>query len=439
MNPREAEGELDPSIRIRAPMSCEGVGTLDSAEDLATGERLAIRWLPLETSGESAVRALESLPSHRLLPRLRQTGQVGSAAFAAISCPDAPALASLLDAPLSPTDLCALGAEVAEALALLHESGVAHGELSADSLLILGPGQALLWDLPLVVAHRHTDRRSEERALGQLTRLAPYLSPERAQGMSATAAGDVYSLATLLCFAGGTPLPASPTTLMVVHQVANGRWRPAIPSELPAAVRVLLARMLSPDSGERPDAREVATVLGNPHQPVAIPPPPPADARPLRRTRPPPQGTGRRVGGEKHRRFALGLVSGLVAAALSLTAVGIFVATRDEPEVEPAVVPRAQAPALPAPRRLVVVAPVKPPEAPEPAPPREITPEEAAELLAPLRPRGQPEKIEKEKEKPPRKFAAAEPEPDEGADSSAAQAPSAAARPQKHDLKRPSF
>ena len=43
--------ELDPRFKIRAPLRCDGIGRLDCAEDLESGMRMAVRWLPLEANG----------------------------------------------------------------------------------------------------------------------------------------------------------------------------------------------------------------------------------------------------------------------------------------------------------------------------------------------------------------------------------------------------
>ncbi|MGA9523325.1 MAG: protein kinase, partial [Myxococcaceae bacterium] len=253
--------ELDSFIRIRAPLRCDGVGSLDCAEDTATGMRMAVRWLPLEANGEAAAKAVETIPAHPVLPRIRSTGRVGSAAWVAMEFPEGRLLATALDSPMVPETLARIGAEVADALSALHEQGVLHGELSADSVLLLPDGRAILWDVPLVMANRITDRRGEERVLGQLLRMAPFLSPERARGLAPSKASDMYALGTLLCIAGGGVLPTAASTLAVVHQIATGQWMPELPRNLPPLMRDTVARMIEPNPLARPSARDVAAAL----------------------------------------------------------------------------------------------------------------------------------------------------------------------------------
>ena len=119
-------------------------------------------------------------------------------------------------------------------------------------------GKASLWDMPLVVANRMSDRRGENRLMQKLVNAAPYLSPERARGEGASPAGDVYSLGAIACVSAGAPLPTAATTLGVVHLVAAALWVPRVPSSLPRHWASILERMLAVDPASRPSAAEVA-------------------------------------------------------------------------------------------------------------------------------------------------------------------------------------
>lgn len=256
--------ELDPRIRIRAPLRCDGIGRLDCAEDTVSGDRLAVRWLPLEANGDAAVKACEKLPSHPTLPRILQTGQVGTSAFVALDFPDGEMLSALGEERLDNELLLKLAAQLSDALATVHAQGVVHGEMSRDSVLMINGGQkASLWDMPLVIANRLSDRRGENRLMQNLVKTAPYLAPERARGEGASQPGDVYALGAILCVAGGAPLPTASTTLGAVHQVGSGEWTPRVPSTLPERWSAMLTRMIARDPAARPTATEVAMAFAN--------------------------------------------------------------------------------------------------------------------------------------------------------------------------------
>lgn len=253
--------ELDPKFKIRAPLRCDGIGRLDCAENVESGKRMAIRWLPLEVNGDAAARALQKLPEHPTLPKVYQTGRVGASAYVAIDFPEGRLLSTMLGEAIPVENLCRMGAEIADALATIHADGMVHGEISAESFLLLPNGKAILWDMPLVIADRLTDRRGERRQMAHLVGMAPFLPPERAQGKRATAASDVYSLAAVLCAAAQPHQPEAETTLAIVHQLATGKWTPRVPEAFPPGTRAALSQMLSREPELRPTASEAAALL----------------------------------------------------------------------------------------------------------------------------------------------------------------------------------
>ncbi len=256
-------GELDPRIRIRAALRCDGIGRLDCAEDTVSGDRLAVRWLPLEANGDAAVKACEKLPAHHALPRILQTGQVGASAFVALDFPEGEMLAARGEERLDQELLLKIAGQLSDALATVHSQGVVHGEMSRDSVLLSGQSgesvaKASLWDMPLVIANRLSDRRGENRLMQNLVKTAPYLAPERARGEGASQAGDVYALGAILCVSAGAPLPTASTTLGVVNLIGSGEWKPRVPESLPEKYVSMLTRMVAAEASERPSAAEVA-------------------------------------------------------------------------------------------------------------------------------------------------------------------------------------
>lgn len=256
---------LDPRIRIRAPLRCDGIGSLDWAEDRTSGDRLAVRWVPTEANGLAAALACERLPAHPLLPRVVQTGHVGSLTFMAMDFPEGELLSARLEggAAMDPVLVLRLGARLASALAAVHAQGLVHGELSLDSVLLAGGERAFLWDLPLVVANRHSDRRGEHGLMLALLKTAAFLAPERARGEPASAPGDVFALGAILCAAAGGGAPATGGVLGVLHDVASGRWAPSAPAGLPEPWRAVVQRMLAREPVARPTSAWVAEALAD--------------------------------------------------------------------------------------------------------------------------------------------------------------------------------
>lgn len=349
-------GQFDPRIKIRAPLRCDGIGSLDCAEDVESGQRMAVRWLPLEANAEHAVRAITQLPAHPTLPRIRSTGRVGQAAWVAMDFPEGQTLSVRLTGPLPADEVLRVGQVVSEGLAALHAQGVVHGELSTDSVLMLPDGRVVLWDVPLVVANRHTDRRGEQRQLGQMVKQAPYLAPERARGGAPSMHGDLYALGAMLCIAAGARPPPSPNTLGVLHAIATGQWAPAVPHSLPDWLKPLVNRMLALDPQQRPSASFVAKALSRCELPPAPPPElgddeptVPSDSLPPVVVEPAIQGVSvaPRVSAPTIPLWMYGVMSAVATLIIVLSVVAIALATRKPtpvivPEV-PTVVPAGEA------------------------------------------------------------------------------------------------
>src|SRR5437870_2579022 len=124
-----SSGELDSRYKVRSPLRCDGVGALHCGEDTSTGARVAIRWLPIDANGPTAIEKIRSLPDHPVLPKILATGQNPSAAFLAMDFPEG-LLLSARESAMGGDALSRLGWQVASALTALHEAGTVHGELS---------------------------------------------------------------------------------------------------------------------------------------------------------------------------------------------------------------------------------------------------------------------------------------------------------------------
>ena len=107
------------------------------------------------------------------------------------------------DGPMSPDEAAPVLAEVADALAAAHASGVVHRDVKPSNILLDVTGSAKLTDFGVA--------RSDEADMtltqtGFVTGSPAYLAPEVAAGRPATAASDVWSLgATAFHMLSGRP------------------------------------------------------------------------------------------------------------------------------------------------------------------------------------------------------------------------------------------
>ncbi len=258
-----SDKNLDGRFKVQGALRCSGVGSLMCAED-KDGARTAIRMVPQYAQGREAVAAVLKFPLHPVLPRALGSGQLNDSAWVALDFPEGVLVTQQW--PLELPRLLAMGSAVASALAALHQGNIVHGELSGDSVLGVphqGGERFVLFDAPLVVMNRMTDRRGEERLLAQLTHIVPFLSPERARGLEADFAADIWALGVLISLAAGAQTVPGGSALEKIASIVTGKWRPAVPATLPIALRLLLTRMLAPEPRARPTSLDVAIEFSN--------------------------------------------------------------------------------------------------------------------------------------------------------------------------------
>ena len=158
---------------------------------------------------------------------------------------------------LTPGQVVAVAAPVADALTSAHRRGVLHGDVKPANILFTSDGEPLLTDFGVA------------RTLGRLTSdlvtgTAEYLAPELAEGAQPDPRADVYSLA-VVCYEAlaGRPPYTGAVPLAAVRAADRGEHQPldempGVPHPLAVAVEQAMAR----DPAERfPTAEAFARAL----------------------------------------------------------------------------------------------------------------------------------------------------------------------------------
>ncbi|MFC9325391.1 hypothetical protein [Kitasatospora sp. NPDC057015] len=237
---------------------------------------------PVPAQGERLVRrvaaAAAGVPGH---PRLLGAGGAfvdGELLWTVEEYPGGVSLADLAaDGPVAPYRVAELAADLAGALRALHEDGLTHGNVSADSVLVCEDGAALLGGLEAGVALEALceelggpagRRRYEVRAglLGPRTERWP---------MDGGPAGDCWALGVLLfrLLTGAGPYPEDdlPTLLGAVRDDRRASTHGCGP------LGPLVGRLLQPDPALRPTAveawRELTELLAGAPEPFGSAPP----------------------------------------------------------------------------------------------------------------------------------------------------------------------
>lgn len=154
--------------------------------------------------------------------------------------------------PVPPQRMAEVGAQVAEALAYVHDAGVVHRDVKPGNVLLREDRRVLLADFGIA---RLVNDTSHHTRVGTTIGSPAYFSPEQVQGLAVSPASDVFSLGLVLLEAltGERAYSGTPTEAAMARLNRN----PEIPSTLPAGWVTLLRAMTDPEPTRRPDAKQV--------------------------------------------------------------------------------------------------------------------------------------------------------------------------------------
>lgn len=164
---------------------------------------------------------------------------------------------ALADGPLPSRVVAEIGAQIAEALAVLHDAHVIHRDIKPSNVMLLAGDQprVKLTDFGVSRYLEGTRLTSPDILVGT----AKYLSPEQAVLEPVGPRADVYALALVLLEAltGENPFPGS----QVETLSARLHRQPEAPAELGRDWGLVLDAMTRRDPEQRLDAAQASTAL----------------------------------------------------------------------------------------------------------------------------------------------------------------------------------
>lgn len=245
---------------LLAELDRGGFGRSYRAEDRITGRQVAVLEIRLPAAPGETVDPLRDrlLREVRAAGRIRHPGVVpvqdlvtdrlpdGSLREHLITeLPDARPLSALVaDGQLPPRRVAAIGRDVLTALGAVHESGVPHGGLNPDCVLVPGSGRAVVTDIGLARAVARADGTGTGTGDGSVG-AGGFLAPERRAGGPDSPAADLWALGAVLHHAAGRRPPSQGPLAEAIAGLTV-----ADPAERmsPAAADALLERASRPAS-----------------------------------------------------------------------------------------------------------------------------------------------------------------------------------------------
>ncbi|HEY5949568.1 MAG TPA: serine/threonine-protein kinase [Kofleriaceae bacterium] len=271
---RKRQGARFGDYELIAPLATGGMGGVYLASHVTTGERVALKVLdPVFANHPEVVtrlyseRTISVRATHPGLVQIREAGRTADGApYLVMEYLEGRTLATIgKQSELDVLTVIGLAAQIAGALAALHEVGVIHCDVKPENLFVLSDR---MWGmLPQIKVidfgvSRGVDEPRPDEVL--ICGTPAYMAPEQWKGAPQTAS-DVYALGCVLyeLVTGQPPFDGSLPELMLAHL----EQRPARPTWLRSGVPVELERVilraLAKDAALRPTMRQVADELGD--------------------------------------------------------------------------------------------------------------------------------------------------------------------------------
>jgi serine/threonine-protein kinase len=192
------------------------------------------------------------------------------------------------DVPMDPLAVRELLAQAADGLGAAHANGIVHRDVKPANLIVTPDRQIKVTDFGIARAAEGVGLTGTGEVMGT----PQYLSPEQAQGLTATPASDVYSLGVVAfeCLAGRRPFIGETAVATALAHLRDPI--PDLPASVPADLAAVVRRALAKDPAQRfADGSELAAALRSPATAVTrvvTPRPAPAPATQVIAPVPPP-------------------------------------------------------------------------------------------------------------------------------------------------------
>jgi len=250
--------------RIERLLGSGAMGTVYLAEDIRLGRLVALKIPKLSNSGsdkllrrlETEARSLARIDTPHIC-RVFDFGEYGGVSFIAMEYvpgEDLQAILKRTGRKRSPKEAVRMIIQLAEALAVAHESGVIHRDLKPANIRRHDDGRLVIMDFGLA---RQTQIEADaERTLGgTILGSAAYMSPEQAGGhiQEVDERSDIYALGVILfeLLTGEWPFQGSTLEILGQKSILPPPNPLTLAPELPPELATICQKMIARNKRDR--------------------------------------------------------------------------------------------------------------------------------------------------------------------------------------------
>ncbi len=257
---------------ILAPLGSGGMGQVFRARDPRLNREVALKLLPPEYSSDP-VRKQRFEQEARAIAALNHPGivsiyDVGEGWMVTELVEGDTLRAALQSGELTILQVVDMGAQIADALAAAHETGISHRDLKPENVVLTRDGRTKILDFGLakIVPPLSPNLKPEDRSTltspGVPTGTPGYMSPEQVRGQESDYRSDIFSLGLMLYeLLAGKPAFQAESAVEVMHAIVTEE-PPELPANVPDGLRRIIKRCIEKKPAQRfQSARDLAFAL----------------------------------------------------------------------------------------------------------------------------------------------------------------------------------